>query len=158
MGQIWALDIEPLLSLGPWESAATISTFKEMWVSMKEKTKSRVNAVNCCHCCSVVSDCLWPHGHARLLCPSLSPGVCSDSCPFSRWCYLTISSSAAFFSFCLQSFPASGSFPMSWKFASDGQRIGASASVLPMNILGWFPFRIDWFDLLAVQGTLKNLL
>ena len=92
-------------------------------------------------------------------CPSLSPGVCSNSCPFSQWCYLTISSSAAPF-FCPQSFPASGSFPMSQLFPSDGHSIGASASasVLPMNIQGWFPFRIDWFNLLAVQGTLKSLL
>ena len=137
MGQIWALDIGPLLSLGPWESAAMISTFKEMWISMKEKTKSGVNAMNCCHCCSVVSDSLWPHGlqHARLLCPSPSPGVCSDSCPFSRWYYLTISSSAAPFSFCLQSFPASGSFPMSHLFTSGGQSNGDSAlaSVLPWH-------------------------
>ena len=78
----------------------------------------------------VVSDSLWPHGrqHARLPCPSLSPEVCSNSCPLSQWCYLTISSSAAPFSFCLQSFPASGSFPMSWLFTSSGQSTGASAS------------------------------
>ena len=68
---------------------------------------------------SVVSNSLWPHGlqHARLLCPSLSSEVCSDSCPLSWWCYLTISPSATPFSFCLQSFPASGSFPMKWLFA-----------------------------------------
>ena len=90
-------------------------------------------------------------------CPSLSPGVCSNSCPFSQWCYLTISSSAAPFS-CPQSFPASGSFPMSQLFPSDGPSIGASASasVFPMNIQGWFSFRIDWFNLLAVQGTLQE--
>ena len=64
----------------------------------------------------VVSNSLQPHGlqHVRLPCPSLSPGVCSSSCPFSQWCYLTISSSAAPFSFCLQSFPTSESFPISW--------------------------------------------
>ena len=62
------------------------------------------------------------------------------------------------FSFCLQPFPASGSFPTSWLFASGGQSIGASALVLPMNIQGFVSFRIDWFDLLAVQGTLKSLL
>ena len=76
---------------------------------------------------------------ARLLCPPLSPGICSDSCPLSQWCYLTSSSSAAPFSFCLQSFPASGSFPVSRLFASGGGGIGISASVLPMNIQGWFP-------------------
>ena len=61
------------------------------------------------------------------------------------------------FSFCLQSFPASGSFPMSQFYASGGQRVGASASVLPMNIQDWFP-RVDWLDLLALQGTLESLL
>ena len=73
--------------------------------------------------------------------PSLSPRVCSDSCALSWWCYLTILSSATPFSFCLQSFPASGSFLMSWLFASGGQRVGAStsSSVLPMTIQGWFP-------------------
>ena len=65
--------------------------------------------------------------------------VRSNSWPVSQWCYLTISSSAALFSFCLQSFPASGSLPMSQLFTSGGQSIGASASVLPMNIQGWFP-------------------
>ena len=83
------------------------------------------------------------HGlqQARLPCPSLSPGVCSNSCSLSRWCYPTISSSAAPFSFCLHSFPASGSFPMSWLFTLSGRSIGASVStsVLPMNIQGWFP-------------------
>ena len=71
--------------------------------------------------------------------PSLSSGVCSNSWPLSWWCYLTISFSTAF-SFCLQSFTASGSFPMSWLFTSGGQSTGASslASVLPMNIQGWF--------------------
>ena len=84
---------------------------------------------------------MWTHGleHARIPCPSLSPGVCSNSCPLIQWCYLTISSSSAPFSFCLQSFPASGSFAMSQLFPSGGQSIGDSASVLPVNIQGWFP-------------------
>ena len=81
------------------------------------------------------------HGlqHTRLPSPSLSPKVCSNSCPLSQGYYLTISSSAALFSFCLQSFPASGSFPMSQLFTSGGERFGASssASVLPKNIQGW---------------------
>ena len=89
-----------------------------------------------------MSNSLWPHGllHARLLCPPLSPWVCSNSCPLSQSCYLNISSSAVPFSFCLQSFPASESFQMSWIFASGGPNIGASAlaSDLPMNIQGWF--------------------
>ena len=91
----------------------------------------------------VVSSSLWSHRqqHARLPCRSLSPGVCSNSCPLSRWCCLTISSSVPLFSFCLWSFPASGSFPMSPLFTSGGQsiRASASASALPMNIQGWFP-------------------
>ena len=102
-----------------------------------------------------------PHGlqHARLPCPSLSPGVCLNSCPSNWWCLPTITSSVPF-SFCLHSFPASGSFPMSWFFASGGPSIGASASalVLPMNIhSGLISFRIDWSDLFAGQGTLKSL-
>ena len=89
---------------------------------------------------SVISDSLGPHGlqHARLPCPSPSPGACLSSWPLSRWCHPTISSSVVPFS-CLQSFPASGSFPVSQLFASGGQSIGASASVLPMNIQDWFP-------------------
>ena len=89
--------------------------------------------------CSVVSSSLWPHGlqHSRLPCPSLSPGVCSNSCSLSQWCLPTTSSSVAPFS-CPQSFPASGSFPTSRLFASGGQNTGASASasVLSVNIQG----------------------
>ena len=90
--------------------------------------------------------------HTRLLCPSLSSGVCSDSCPLSQWCHPTVSSSAVPFYFCLQSFPASGSFPMSWLFASGGRNIGASASasVLPMNIQDWFP--LGWTGLISLQS------
>ena len=85
-------------------------------------------------------DTLQPHElqHARLSCPLPSPGTCSNSRPSSRWCHSTISSSVAPFSSCPQSFPASGSFPMTWLLASCCQSIGASASVLPMNIQGWF--------------------
>ena len=96
-------------------------------------------------CCSVAKLCLTlrPHElqHARLFCPPLSPGVCSNSCPLNQWCCLTISCSATPFSSCPQSFPASGSFPMSWLFTSGGQSSGASASppVFPMNIQDWFP-------------------
>ena len=91
---------------------------------------------------SVVSNSLWAHGlqHARLPCPSPTLGACSNSCPSSQWCHPTISSSVVLFS-CLQSFPASGSFPMSQFFPSGDQSIGVSAStsVLPMNIQDWFP-------------------
>ena len=93
-----------------------------------------------------MSDSLWLRGlqHTRLPCPSLSPGICSNSCPLSQWRHATISSSVAPFSSCPQSFPASGSFPMSQIFISGGQGIGAtaSASVLPMNIQG--DFLQDW--------------
>ena len=90
---------------------------------------------------SVVCGPLWPRGlqHARLPCPSPTPGACSDSCPSSWWCHPTISSSVIPFSSCLQSLPESGSFPRSQFFASGGQSTGTSASVLPMNIQDWFP-------------------
>ena len=90
-----------------------------------------------------MSHSLQHHGlqHTRLPCPSLSSKVCSNSCPLSWWCHPTISSSVAPFSSCPQSFPASESFPVSQFFASGGWSVGvsASASVLPMNIQGWFP-------------------
>ena len=117
-----------------------------------------------CQFCSVIQSCLTLQSHglknARPPCPSPTPRACSNSCPLSRWCHPTISASVIPFSSCLQSFPASGSFPMNQLFISGSQSIGVSvsASVLPMNILDWFPFRIDWLDLLAVQGTLKSLL
>ena len=113
-----------------------------------------------------MSDSLWPHGlqHTRLPCPSPTPGACSNSCPLSQWCHLTISSSVVPFSSCLQSFKALGSFPMSqflvfffcirwvkyWSF---------SFSISPSNEYSeLISFRMDWLDLLAVQGTLKSLL
>ena len=89
--------------------------------------------------------------HARLPCPSLSPGVCSNSCPLSWWCCLTISSSATPFSFCLQPFPASGSFPMSWLFTS-GCQASASASVFPVNIQDWFPLGLTGLISLLSKG------
>ena len=106
--------------------------------------------------CSVTSNSLRPHGwqHARHPCPSLFPKVCPNS--LSWWCHPTVSSSVVPFSSCPQSFPVSGSFPVSRLFASGGQSIGASASVLPMNIQGWFPLGLTGFDLLAVQGTLES--
>ena len=106
-------------------------------------------------------DSLRPHilQHTRLPCPLLTPRACSNSCSWSRRCHPTVSSSVIPFSSCLQSFPASGSFPMSQFLTSGDQSIGvsASASVLPMNT-GLISFRMDWFDLLAAQGTLKSLL
>ena len=103
---------------------------------------------------SLVSNSLWPHGlqHVRLPCPSPTPGVYSDSCLLSWWCHPTISSSVVPFSSCLQSFPASGSFPMSRFFASGGQSIGVSAStsVLLMNIQDWFP--LGWTGWISLQS------
>ena len=102
---------------------------------------------------------LWLQ-HTRLLCPSLAPGVCSNLSPLCQWCHPTISSSVVPFFFCPQSFPASGSFLMSWLFASGGPKYGSfSFSVSSSNeYSGLISFKIDWFDLLAVQGTLKSLL
>ena len=106
--------------------------------------------------CSVVSDFLWPYGlqHARIPCPSPSPRACSNSCPLSRWCHPTILSSVIPFSSGLQSFPASGSFPMSQFFTSGGQSIEASASalVLPMNIRNWFPLGLTGLISLLSKG------
>ena len=103
---------------------------------------------------SVMSDSLWPHGlqHARPPCPSPTAGVYSDSCPLSPWRHPTVSSSVIPFSSCLQSFPASGSFPMSQFFASGGQSIGVSASVsvLPMYIQDWFP--LGWTCWISLQS------
>ena len=111
---------------------------------------------------SVVSDSLQSHGlqHARPPCPSPTPTVYSNSCPLSQWCHLTISSFVNPFSFRLQSFPASGSFQMSQLFVSSGQHIKSfSFSISPCNEYSrLISFRMDWLDLLAVQGTLKSLL
>ena len=103
---------------------------------------------------SVMSDSLQPHGlkHARPPCPSPNPGVHSNSCPLSRWQHPTISSSVVPFSFCPQSFPASGSFQMSQLFAWGGQSIGVSAStsVLPMNTQDWSP--LGWTGWISLQS------
>ena len=103
---------------------------------------------------SVMSDSLQPHElqHARPPCPSPTPGVHPNPCPLSRWCHSTISSSVVPFSSCPQSFPASGSFPMSQLFAWGGQSIGVSAStsVLPMNIQDWSP--LGWTGWISLQS------
>ena len=101
-----------------------------------------------------MSDSLWPHvlQHVRPPCPSPTPGAYSNSCPWSRWCQPTISSSVIPFSSCLQSFPASGAFPMSQFFSLGGQSIeaSASASVLPMNIQDWFS--LGWTGWISLQS------
>ena len=103
---------------------------------------------------SVMSNSLWPHGlqHARPPCSSPTPRACSDSCPSSRWCHPTISSSVIPFSSCLQSFPASGSVPTSQFFSSGGQSVGVSASksILPMNTQDWSP--LGWTGWISLQS------
>ena len=102
----------------------------------------------------VTSDSLRPQGlqHARLPCPSPSPRACSNSCPSSQWCHPTILSSVIPFSSCLQSFTASGSFLMSRLLASGRQSIGASASVLPVNIQDWLPLGLTGLTSLQSKG------
>ena len=103
---------------------------------------------------SVLSNSLWPRGlqHAQLPCPSQSPGACSNSYPLSQWCHPTISSSVIPFSSCPQSFPKSGSFPVSQFFTSGGQSFGTSvsASVLSMSIQDWFP--LGWTGWISLQS------
>ena len=106
-------------------------------------------------CCSLVKSCATlcdPMDIPGFLCPSLSPGICSNSCPLSQWCCITISSSVAALSSCPQCFLASGSFPISQFFTSGGQSIGASASVL-LNVQGWFPLLV-WSP--CSSGTLES--
>ena len=104
-------------------------TTKVSWITLNESNLNLISSVQ--FICSVVSDSLWPHGllHARLLCPSPTPGACSNLCPSTRWYHPTISSSVIPFSSCLQSFPASGSFPMS-QFFSLLQHHSSKASIL----------------------------
>ena len=108
----------------------------------------------------VVSDSLWCHRlqNTRLPSPSPSLRVCPNSCPLNWWCHPITSSSVTFFSFCLQSFPASGSFPVSWLFVSGGQSIGvsASASFFPMNIQGWFPLGLTGLISLQSKGLSRT--
>ena len=107
------------------------------------------------YCCLIAQLCLtlWPHGlqHTRLPCPSTSPRACSNSCPLYQWCKTTILASVILF-YCLQSFPASQSFLMSWLFTSSGQSFGVSASapVLLMNIHDWFPLGLT--SLISLQS------
>ena len=110
---------------------------------------------------SIVSDSLQSHGlqHASLRCPSATPWVYSNSCALCQWCHPTISSSVVPFSSCPQFFPASGSFPVGQFFTSGHQNWSFSFSISPSNeYSGLTSFRMDWLDLLAVQGTLKSLL
>ena len=123
------------------------------WTRLIEWTTTILLLLSVQFSCSVMSNSLWPHGlqHARPLCPTPTHRVYSDSCPLSQWCHPTISSSVVPFSSCLQSFPASGSFPVSQFFTSVGQSMGASASAsfLPMNIQDWFLSGL--FDLISLH-------
>ena len=148
LGDLPYPEIKPATLLSPalwgrfFSSAAT-------WIQFSSVQFSR----------SVVPNSLRPHGlqHARLLCPSPTLGACSNSCPSSRWCHPTISSSVIHFFSCLQSFPASGPFPMSQLFALAGQSTGvsASASVLPMNTQDWFPLGCTGWISLPSKGLSK---
>ena len=116
-----------------------------------------MNIQECFQSSSVAMSCLTlcdPRElqHPRLSCPSPTLGACSNSCSSSRWCHPTISSSVIPFSSCLQYLPASGSFPMSKFFISGGQSIGASASVILMNIQGWFPLGLTGLISLLSKG------
>ena len=133
----WELSAELALLLHPLTSSSALSSFLLLLFSHQ-----------------VMSDSLWPHGlqHTRPLYPSPSLEVCPSSCPLNWWCHPTISSSVALFSSCLQSFPASGSFPMSQLFVSGSQSIGVSASVFPMSIQGWFPLELTSLIFLLSKG------
>ena len=120
------------------------------------------STIYCC-CCSVVQSCptLWPHGpqHTRPPCPSPSPNVCPSSCPLHQWCHPAISSSDALFSFCPQSFPASGTFPMSWLHQMTKiLELQLQHKSFQCEYSGLLSLKIDWFFLLAVQGTFRSLL
>ena len=105
---------------------------------------------------SAMSNSLWPHGlqHTRLPCPSPTPRAPPHSCPSSWWSHPTILTSVAPYLSCLQSFPASGSFPMNQLFISGGQSIGASGSVLPMNIWDWFPLGLT--GMISLQSKILS--
>ena len=143
-----------------WYQTTRPASWETCMQEKKQQNWTWKNSVQFSH--SVVSDSSRTHGsqHARPPCPSPTPGVHSNSSPLSRWCHANISSSIIPCSSCLQSFPASRSFPMSQFFVSDGQSIGVSAStsVLPMNTQDSSPLGWTWLVLLAVQGTLKSLL
>ena len=141
--------------LSPLVTTGLVSIFVNQLLFYKEVHFLPLISVNSvssvAHSCL---DSLQPHGlqHTRLPCPSPTPRACTNSCPLSWWCHPIISSSVILFSSCLQSFPASGSFPRSQFFSPGGQSIGvsASASVLPMNIQDWFP--LGWTGWISLQS------
>ena len=163
VGQQW-LEVRipalPPLAVWPWQVTLKLSLFYyERCYKSRDDPPSQTHCILLLFSRAIVSNSLQPRGlqHARLPCPSLSPRVCSNSCPLSRWCYPTISSSVTCFSSWLQSFPL-GSFPMSWLFASGGQSFGASASasVLPMNIQGWLPLGLTGLISVLSKGLSRG--
>ena len=139
-----------------WQISSLIlklASYKNHWGSLKSTGSDQFS-------CSVVSNSSWPNRlrHARLPCSSPSPKVCPSSCPFHPWCHPAISSSDTFFSFCPQSFPASGTFPKSRLFISADQNTGASASasVPPISIQGWFPLRLPGLISLLSKGLVRG--
>ena len=144
-----------------WVNQISTGCWKVQW--LWNENRGKIPALTCGSCMNlllfihyVVSNSLQPRGlqRARLPCPSPTPGAWSNSCPLSWWCHPTISSSVVPLSSCLQFFPASGSFPRNWLFASGGQSIGASASAsfLPMNIQDWFPLGLTGLISLQFKG------
>ena len=133
-----------------WDTSWVSCSLTQLWHCLPRSSVSSVQFIF-----SVVSNPLWLHGlqHTRPPCPSPTLGACSNSCPSNRWCHPTISSSVIPFFSCLQSFPASESFPMSQYFSSGGQNIGvsASASVLPVNVQDWSP--LGWTGLISLQSN-----
>ena len=136
-----------LAGYSPW-----VHRVRNDWTQIYTQTHTRFISFQFSH--SVVSDSLGPHElkHARPPCPSLTPGVHSNSCPSSRWCHPAISSSGVPFSSCPQSLPASGSFPMSQLFTWGGQSPGVSAlaSVFPNNTQHWSP--LEWTGWISLQS------
>ena len=145
---------------GRWGRKVFIASLSNSWGPLPSGSTEREEHLRLLFSSSVVSSSLPPNGlqHARLPCLSPSPEAYSNSCSLSQWCHPIISSSVLPFS-CLLSFPAPGSFPMSQFFTSGGQSTGtsASASVLPMNIQGWFPLGLTGLISLQSKGLSRVL-
>ena len=158
----WYNNLTPNLSISPsWFLARLrpLTRQKNPWTCTSWPDGSIISVGNQ-FSPSVMSDSLRPHGlqYTRPPCPSLTPRACSNSCPLSQRCHPTISSSVVPFSSCLQSSPASGSFPMTQFFASSDQSIGASplASLLPMNIQDWFPLGLAVWPLCSPRDSQES--
>ena len=155
----FGLELAPLLTL---ILGCYLNSLKGLTQFQVHTRYSQNESCYCCYlCCSVVKSCTTlcdPHGlqHARLPCPSLCPGVCSDLYPLSWWCHPAISSSVTPFSSCPQSFLASRSFPTSQLFVSCGQSIGASARAFPMNIQGSFPLGLTFWSPCCPRDTQES--